>query len=418
MRKGNRGGKSKDGRAPVLLTHGEMSGTLAAARALGRDGVPVTLASRGVFESARWSRSVRRRATYGVTGARALLEWHLAFGREHPGHVLLPSNDETAWLYARFQDALAADYLMRVPPVEAIEALLFKGRLHGRAERAGIATLPWWLPASPAELDSVPAAAFPVVVKPQCAIFAPGAVKGVVAHDRAGLERAYARAASATFDPVVTASAPDVRRPIVQRYVEAESVLSVAAFVRPGGEIHAARFSRKLLQQPPGAGVGVCFESAAPVPELLPAIERLCAMTGYFGVVEAEFVRHGGDYCLIDFNPRFYNELALDIARGLALPRWSYELALGEPLSAPMPDAAMPMRWVDRWNLELLLWRHRFSGDAYRASSRWRGWLGERQGRRVSAVFAWDDPLPGVVQMATSGLAAIRSPRWFWEGLR
>ena len=152
--------------------------------------------------------------------------------------------------------------------------------------------------------------------------------------------------------------------------------------------------------------------------ELLPGLERLCAATGYFGVVEAEYVFRDGDWCLIDFNPRFYNELAMDVSRGLTLPLWSYQLALGEPLSPAAADHPQPTRWVDRWNLELLLWRHRFGGDAQRASSRWRRWLAEKRGRRVNAVFAWNDPLPLAVQMATSLLAAVRTPKWFWEGLR
>jgi D-aspartate ligase len=56
---------------------------------------------------------------------------------------------------------------------------------------------------------------------------------------------------------------------------------------------------------------------------------RLCDMTGFFGVFEAEFVDTDNGMLLIDFNPRFFGQLGFDVARGLPSPYLVYLAATG-----------------------------------------------------------------------------------------
>ena len=50
---------------------------------------------------------------------------------------------------------------------------------------------------------------------------------------------------------------------------------------------------------------------------LAAAVARLCRGLGYFGAFEVEFLREGERRMVIDFNPRFYGQMAFDVKRGL-----------------------------------------------------------------------------------------------------
>src|SRR6185503_2657993 len=58
--------------------------------------------------------------------------------------------------------------------------------------------------------------------------------------------------------------------------------------------------------------------------ELTQKLAALCKRLGYFGVFEVEFIQADGKALLIDFNPRFYSQMAFDIARGVPLPYFIY----------------------------------------------------------------------------------------------
>src|SRR5260221_2742653 len=50
---------------------------------------------------------------------------------------------------------------------------------------------------------------------------------------------------------------------------------------------------------------------------------------GYFGLFEVEFLSFDGSWPVIDFNPRLYNQIGLDIGRGMPLPLLTCLDALG-----------------------------------------------------------------------------------------
>src|SRR6188472_1424905 len=74
--------------APVLLTSSGFYGTLAAVRSLGRAGIPIVVADEARLGPASWSRFVTRRERCPGQSSSAFIDWLLAFGEEHPGHVL------------------------------------------------------------------------------------------------------------------------------------------------------------------------------------------------------------------------------------------------------------------------------------------------------------------------------------------
>ena len=111
-------------------------------------------------------------------------------------------------------------------------------------------------------------------------------------------------------------------RPFLQPFVKvgSEGVQSIAGFIDRTGDLFVTRRSIKVFQRTRPLGVGVCYESLPPDPLLSNAVYALCRELGYFGIFEVEFLSFGERPTVIDFNPRLYNQVGLDIERGLPLP--------------------------------------------------------------------------------------------------
>ncbi|ATB30034.1 carbamoyl-phosphate synthase [Melittangium boletus] len=413
-------------RPPILLTMADYYGTLAAARSLGRLGIPITMAESKLLAPARWSRYVTRRVECPDVGdSDAFLEWLLRFGAKNPGHVLYPTSDDMAWLFALHKDELAPHFRMYQPGVDAIYGLLNKQRLHDLCKDVGLDVPETWFPENEADLERVAAEArFPVLLKPQTQILFESHVKGsqveraseLLPRHREFLERnRYGRKLLA-YDA-------RANRPMVQAFYPeaAQNIFSMSGFVDRSGEWFVARGALKVLQRPRKLGIGLCFEEVPVDTELAEKVRQLCKKLGYFGTFEVEFIRAGGRQLLIDFNPRFYSQMGFDIARGMPLPLFVYEAASGhEDRLGEVARAALEWKgagqyiYCHRGIFELLL---RAQGLSGRLSSNevthWREWYARNRERAVDAVIDTGDWVPWMVDVAMHLRSYARHPRGF-----
>lgn len=395
------------GPAPVFLTDGWFYGTLAAARALGRAGIPVVVGDPSPRAPARWSRHARGVSCPPVADRARFLEWLLAYGARAPGTVLLATSDAMAALLARHRPELSRSFRLSAPGPAVVERLLDKEGLHAAARAAGLDVPATWFPRDLAALEALlPEIDGPVILKPRSHAAGQVGVKAVRADGREALRAAFAAALAAGGPP-----------PVVQAFQPAAGLeqLAVAGYVDRRGR-GVFRCARKVLQAPRRAGVGLCFE-----PEPLPAalregVLRLCREAGYHGVLEAEFLRAGGKARLIDFNPRFYHEMALDLARGLPLPELAHAEAVGDEgrLDALLARAGEgPERaFCHASKLALVLGAGRATGQVPPDEARrWAEWRAARRGALVDPVVDREDWLPAVADWAGLLWAAGRHPR-------
>jgi D-aspartate ligase len=412
-------------RTPALLTTPGHLGTLATARCLGRRGVDVVVATSDALGPAGWSRSVSRtvRCRFGDTPA-SVTQCLLEQGRREPGAVLHPTSDEMAWLIAKHADDLAPFYRLYSPSFGAVRRLLDKSQLQNAAARVGLRVPLTFFPRDEAEAEGAADEAKSFVIKPRSQVFYTSHVKGEIASGPAAVVRAWRACRASPHAPSVCADAPDIDLPMLQELVPGDGVYSITGFVTRSGEVLAARASRKVLQRPSGLGVGVCFEAAPVEVGLVEKLGALARSVGFFGVFEAELVGAPDDRRLIDFNPRYYGQMAFDIARGAPLP-WLLHLgALGheqhlreEASFAAAPGA--PHAYGDRVTLRLMLASQRITGTlAPEARRRWRHWLRSHAGAAVDATLSSDDPLPAIVFALSTVREAARHPRGFWRSLR
>ncbi|MEJ0099024.1 MAG: carbamoyl-phosphate synthase [Pseudomonadota bacterium] len=414
------------GRPGVLLTESTYLGTLAAVRSYGRAGIPCAVAYDSHLGAAGWSRFASRRLkcpSYSSSGE--MLRWLLAFGEANPGHVLYATSDDSAWLYSRHKDELKRYFRMFQPDLQAVYGLLNKQRLVEVARLEGLEFPKTWFPRSEADVRQIAASAqFPVLFKPVTQVLHGSHGKGVVVERAEDLAKWYAALAHQPHGEELVALDPDVTHPLVQEFQpEAkEGIYSISGFIDEDAVLLGARAAVKILQRPRRVGVGVCFEHAELQPELMAAIVRVCRRIGFYGVFEVEFIRNGDKYLMIDFNPRFYGQMAFDIARGLQLPLLAYYSALGqhERVLELAEAARQPTRpttlmvHCNRIEFEIMVVAQRIArGLSSGEVAAWRSWYQQNRSRMVDPVLARDDRRPFVVELARHLRDMALHPRSF-----
>jgi predicted ATP-grasp superfamily ATP-dependent carboligase len=411
--------------AGALLLGADYYGTLAAARALGRAGISVAMADHNRNARALYSRYVTEKLIHPPIAEReTLLDWLLAWGKNHRGTVLYPPNDHLAWLFALEQGRLASHYAMYSPSAETIFTLLDKKRLHEACASVGI-DVPMTQALGDLTIDStsVRSVPFPVLLKPRTQVYLTGGIKGFIAHDPVELASELQRFQSlVTFDPTITKHHPDIAEPMVQEYLSAAetSIFSVSGFVTREGDI-VTRGAMKVLQRPRKVGIGLCFEGREVEPVLAERLAALCKKVGYFGAFESEFIVHGNRRLLIDFNPRFYSQMGFDIARDLPIPLLVWHAARGDE-RALTEELARAKAWkptgaevyCHKTMFDLVLGVQSLSGQMTRDEvRRWRRWYEEHRTSATDAVRDAQDRIPGVVDTAQWVGHFARHPRSF-----
>ncbi len=416
-----------DARRPAfLLVDSGFCGTLAAARSLGDARIPVHVASDKVLGLSRWSRHVAaspRCPPMAATGA--FIEWLLAFGAQRPGTVLYPTSDDAAYVYGLHLNELSRVFRTYQPAGDALMRVLDKRLLSAKARELGIDVPDTWFPQSEAEVARIARdAEFPVVVKPRTQVLSSTHGKGAVVTRRDELTRVFRREARHTvYGRELVDRYPEAVQFMVQAHFAeaAAGIYELSAFVDRSGTLFAARAARKVLQRPRSLGVGLCFEDAPLDPELAEASRRLAVACGYFGVMQLEFIEVRGRRLLIDFNPRFYNQLAFDVARSLPLPRMVYAAARNEHAElADLVDLAKRsghndhLVFCNRVGLAIVLSSQWIAGQIGAMEvGRWRRWLASHHGDVVDASSAPGDVVPALVDAVSQVAACARHPRSF-----
>lgn len=413
-------------RPSVLLGSASAGGTIAATRHLAGYGVGVNVIVDHSFCPAGWSRCAERRYAGPVeSDSMRYLDRLLAIGKEDPGQVLLPTSDELVWLYTSNASLLARYFRLYQPPIETIRRILDKALLEQAAAIAGVSVLPSWDPRNMEELTELATRLpYPVLIKPRTHVHRLRNDKGVVVHSPAELAAEYPRfLARERYRFGDQPREPDAVRPVIQKFVEIgrEGVVSISGFIGRSADVFVTRRSTKILQRSRPVGVGVCYESRPADPALSQAVHRLCRELGYFGMFEVEFILHDGAWAIIDFNPRLFNQIGLDLRRRLPLPMLAYLDALGEAeavrtlaAEAQAEDPAEQVVFCDNFTLHAILLaqalclRARLKDLAY-----WRGWTKRNRAHMVHLASDPDDPMPGFVHVLSELYLGFRAaPRF------
>ena len=378
----------------VLLVDAGERAAVAACESLAQSGYRVGTASSQSPAPAEWSRFSERR--FRLPNPRSDPErFAVLVGQimsENAYRAMLPCSEGALWAVSSRRDMISGDDLtLGLPEKEVVSACTSKALLLENAEGAGLSA-PETVVCGDREqaLAAGERLGFPVILKPRRTVFSED---GSTNH----LASAFVADAGA-LDGKLEAGWPC----LLQRREEGQIVSFGGVMVE--GQLLAHVCSRYWRTFPAEAGP-VCFARSIEAPaSLIDSVTRLVDSMGWEGIFELELIeRSGGDFAVLDFNPRIYGSLALGTRAGASLPVvWCDWLLKGRETHAHARPGVF-YRWTDA-DLRYAVWglrnrRFRLVAAALRPRA-----------RAAHPYFRWDDPLPAAVR-------AFRIVRAMWRRL-
>jgi D-aspartate ligase len=413
--------------ATVLLGNASYYGTLAAVRSLGRAGIKVVTVDPSVICHSRYSRySSQHLRCPSFEESSAWAEWLSRKARTGPRQAIYAAGDAVSFALACYRDELSEGFELYQPGLETVMSMLDKGLLIHHAQAIGIETPPTWFPQNSTEAAKiVKDAGGTVLIKPRSQLAQRTKNKGHVVDSRGhrleSIFDSYMKDQSTNSE--FAKRYPAAMTPLIQKYYPqaVDNVYSLSGFREKIGGGMIMRAARKILQQPRRVGVGLGFEPAPVDPLLADQTKRLCERLGYYGVFELEFIFADKRAMLIDFNGRFYHQIAFDIARGMELPALAYAAAtknqtevtrlMAQGNSGKHDDVA---GFCNTFGITTMVKMQRMLGTmSGKEAARWLDLAKGSHGTIIDAVKDPDDALPAFVDAAQYLLHALRHPRDF-----
>jgi D-aspartate ligase len=326
---------------------------LAAIRSLGRAGVRVLAVDHRPSALGFRSRYAER---FLCPDPQADETRFIAFIRALDDVVVFPTHDDAVNAISRHLGDL--NVLAPFPAWDVLERVQSKRTQLDIAQEAGI------------DIPAPEPSSFPVIVKPDRS----------VEFKRRYRRQAFRCNTPAELDDAVAKT--EEFGAIVQEFVPGgdDALFTVGSYLARDGTALGVFCGRKLRQTP--RGIGTCrVGEAVWVAEVVDAALQLLRAFDYTGLSQVEFKRDARDgrYKLMEINPRLWQWHGLAAACGVDLPRIAYADLTGERL----PDASTN-GCGKRWAITLQAGeRPVFPRPPY-----------------VEAVFARDDPKPGIVHLA------------------
>lgn len=367
----------------MLVVDAAERAAVAACECLARAGYRVGTASSQTAAPAGWSRFSGQRFSLPNPRAdsRGFAERlaQIAGGGEYA--TLLPCSEGSLWAISAQRDTFVGSGVnLGLPAPGVLEVCTGKPELADAAVAVGLSIPDTILCRSEEEAQAAAERLrYPVMCKPRRTVFTEGE------------EVRHLASATVADREALDARLAETGLPCVVQRREGGPVVSFGG-VMAGGRLIASAFSRYLRTWPLDAG-SASFSTSLEAPRpLAEAVALLVARLGWEGIFELEMIdRGGGDYAVIDFNPRIYGSLALAVKAGAPLPAiWCDWLLEG----SATPSEARPgvhYRWEDG---ELRgIWASLRGGRPGQALS-----ILRPRRSTAHAYFRWNDPLPAVVR--------------------
>jgi D-aspartate ligase len=382
--------------AGAVVVGGDYQG-LGIIRSLGRNGIPTC-----VIDDEHSVGRFSRYATHSLhvadlqdpaAAVEAVLNAAERFGLD--GWVLFPTRDEHVETFAHERERLGEVLRVPTPAWDVVKWACDKRNTYERAAELGIPTPRTWRLENAEELDSLEGEP-PWVVKP--AIKEPFVrktkEKAWRADTRDELRQLVERAAALVGPGEV----------IVQELIPGggESQYAYCALFRDGEPL-ASMVAQRRRQHPLDFGRASTYVRTVELASLEELACRFLRSIDYYGLVELEFKldARDGDAKLLDVNARTWGYHTLGSCAGVDFPHLLYLDQVGEPV--PAGRAVVGRSWIRLVTdlptgvLELLSRRTGL-----------RDYLHTLRSSDTEAVFARDDLLPALVELALIPYLAVR----------
>ena len=397
-----------DGRARrdvgALVIGGDYQG-LGVVRSLGRRGIPVFVID-DEPSIARFSRyTTRSLRVPALREEGRIVEIVMDVGRRFglEGWVLYPTRDEMVAAIAKHRDELSGFYRVPTPTWDTVEPAWDKRRTYELANELGIPAPATVVVGDAAELRNS-RLTLPVALKPAIKehFIYVTKVKALRADSPDELDAVFRQ----------TCTVIPAREVMVQELIpgNGECQFSYCGFFKDGRPV-AKMLVQRARQRPALFGRSSTYVETVDKPELEEPSERFLRAINYYGLVEMEYkldVRDGR-YKLLDVNTRTWGSHTIGWPAGVDFAYMLYRDQLGQDVEPVRARAGV--KWI-RFATDLPT----SLGQIARGRLSWRPFLKSLVSFDIEAVFARDDPLPGLAEITLlPHLVRTRSTRG-WKG--
>ena len=372
----------------AVVIGGDYQG-LGIVRSLGRMGVPVC-----VIDDEHSISRFSRYATHSVRvpdlrQEERTVETLLRIGRSLnlQGWVLFPTRDEIVAALSRNRATLLETFRVPVPEWNTVHWMLDKRNTYELAKQLNIPIPKTWSPLTLEALDQIDSP-FPLVLKPAIKehFFYATKAKAWRINSKAELRSMFHRASELT-------GASEV---LIQDLIPGDGrhQFSYCAFFKEGKAI-GSMVTRRARQHPHDFGRASTFVETIDLPALEALSNRFLRSINYYGLVEVEFKLdpRDGQFKLLDINARTWGYHALGTHAGVDFPSLLYRDQLSRPVE---PCRGRPgVSWV-----RLLTDIPTAVIDVAAGRLRFRDYWASVRRFHIEAVFASEDPIPGLVEFA------------------
>jgi predicted ATP-grasp superfamily ATP-dependent carboligase len=310
---------------PGALIVGGAHGSLAVARSLGRNGIPVWFVTSS-HPIAQYSRYTGRSFRWDGPDAGGAFSFLLDLAVRHrlDGWMLIAGGDEEMRLIARHRAELSKLFYVTTPEWETARWAYDKRLTYQRAATLGIDCPQSFYPRSHQDVEQLECR-FPMILKP--AVHekdnAFTQAKAWQADDRASLLSRYDHAAALVGNEAI----------VLQELIpgDGSTQFSYAAIWDRGSPV-ASLMARRTRQYPIDFGFTSTLVETVEAPELERTACRFLQSLNFSGPVEVEFKldQRDGRYKLLDVNARVWTWIALGALAGVDFPMVQWRLAMGE----------------------------------------------------------------------------------------
>ncbi len=377
---------------------GGAHGSLEIVRSLGRRGISVWLI---IADNplASLSRYVERTVRWRGPRDDGALEFLLELSRHHGlrGWVLYAGSDDDVRFVAQNHSALSAVFTLTTLPWDEIRSAVDKRLMNARADELGLAHPLTRYARSHDELAPL-GMPLPVVLKPTVREGRNTFVdaKAWRVDDEAALFARYDEARSLVGADSI----------MIQELIPGGGMaqFSYAALWDRGKPI-ASLVARRRRQYPIEFGFTSTLVETIEQRQIEVDACRFLASLDYSGLVEIEFKydTRDGRYKILDINGRAWSWIALGAAAGIDFPALQWRLAAGEEITPQIGRSGVRWLYFSRDLAASIC--EMLTGDLSPIA-----YLRSLRRPLVLAVFAWDDPLPALLDLP---LSAVRvAARW------
>jgi D-aspartate ligase len=383
--------------AGAVVLGGDYQG-LGIVRSLGRHGIPTCIVD-DEHSISRYSRHAGRFVHFpNLKDERHTVDRLLSLGRRLglEGWLIYPTRDELVAAISRHREELSEVFRVPTADWESVRWAWDKRNTYKLAAELDIPIPATWYPTSLADLEALEGINPPFAVKPAIKehfIYATR-VKAWCANSHAELRALFQKAFGIVGPGEV----------MVQEVIPGggSQQYSYCAFFRDG-EAVGSLVARRTRQHPLQFGRASTFVETIDEPELEELSKRFLRATHYYGLVEMEYKLdpRDGKFKLLDVNARTWGYHTLGAAAGVDFSSMLFADQLGLPVERARgkPGIGWARMTTDVPTAFLEWWAGGLSLTDYLRS------LGMC---RTEAVFALEDPLPGLAELLLIPYLAVK----------